>query len=414
MTTARSVWSNSVAVLASQGLSHALRILSTILLLAALTRTEYGVLTAAIAFVDPVRALAALGLDTAALRRAGREPTRLPEIMGTLLHLRIRLAGAAFLVCLPLGLFRSSAPGGAIVVVAAALAILPAGITGPLQVAFQARHRMRRIILLPAVASAVHVAAVLLLWSADAPVAAFIAAAALGEMGAALALRVALAREQVGPLVFNRSLARDLIREGLPLAAVNLAVVVYGRLGIWLLEAHGGTGPVADYGAARRLVEPIVMAGGAVAVSATPYLSRLASEGRRTEFVRFLAVVAAVAVVLLVPLAALASHFAERFVLAVKPEYLNGVPAFRWLLAGATAMFLAQVLSAGLVATGRLRTLAALAFVNLAVFTALALPLVRDRLAEGAAMATTGMESLNVLLQAICLAIALREISKSQ
>lgn len=406
-TTARGVLRNTLAVTASHGLGHGLRLVSTLLLLAALPRREFGVLAFAVALVDPVRALAALGLDTAALRRAGREPERLPELLGTLLSLRVRLAGVAFLACLPLGLFRTNAPGGIVVVVAAGLAVLPAGVTGPITVAFQARHRMHRIVLLPALASGVHIAVVLLLWAAGAPLAAFVAAAAAGEAAAASALARAVKKEVGEPLSRDPDLARELVREGLPLAAVNLAVVVYGRLGIWLLDHWDGPGAVADYGAARRLVEPIVTVGAALAVSANPHLSRLAKEGRTREAGAFLLRALLVSLALLAPAAVVVAHYAEPLVLALKPEYLGAVPAFRWLVAGAVAMFVCQVLSAGLVAVGRFRTLALLAFVNLAVFAALAFPLVPRLGATGAAIATAAMEGLNLVLQGTLVAVFL-------
>jgi O-antigen/teichoic acid export membrane protein len=408
VTTARGVVRNTFAVLGQLGLSHALRLVSTILLLAALSRSDYGLLTAAFAFVDPVRTLAALGLDTAALRRAGREPDRLPEILGTLLSLRVKLGAAAFVLCLPLALVRGGPPGSGLAVMAAALSILPAVVSGPLSVAFQARHRVHRILLLPALASAVYVGAVLALWAARAPVGAFVAAAAAGEAVAALALRAAARREVREPLRSDAGLARDLVREGLPLAAVNLAVIVYGRLGIWLLEVDGGLGPVADYGAARRLSEPIVLAGSALAVSLNPYLSRLFAEGRGAEARLFLAKALLLSLLVLAPLAAAAGFVAEPAARALQPEYAGAVAAFRWLLAGSVAMFAAQVLSSSLVAAGRFRLLAALAFANLAVFVALAVPLVRARGAEGAAMATTGMESLNALVQAVLVFLARR------
>jgi O-antigen/teichoic acid export membrane protein len=300
--------------------------------------------------VDPVRTLAALGLDTAALRRAGREPERLPEILGTLLPLRAWLAAAAFVLCLPLALARGGPPGSGLAVTAAALAILPAAVTGPLAVAFQARHRVHRILLLLALAGAVHLAAVLALWAGGAPVPAFVAAAAAGEAAAALALRAAVRREVEKPLRSAPGLARDLLREGLPLAAVNLAVVVYGRLGIWLLEARGGMGPVADYGAARRLAEPIILAGSALAVSLNPYLSRLFAEGRAAEARRFLARALLLSLFLLAPAAAAAGFAAAPVANALRPEYAGAVAPFGWLLAGSAAMFAAQVLSAGLLA----------------------------------------------------------------
>jgi O-antigen/teichoic acid export membrane protein len=406
VTTARGVARNTFAVLGQHGLSHALRLLSTVLLLAALSRSDYGILTAAVALVDPVRTIAALGLDTAALRRAGREPDRLPEILGTLLSLRVRLGMAAFAVCVPLALFRGGPPGNTLAVLAAALAILPAALTGPLSVAFQARHRIHRIIFLPALAGTVHVAVVLALWAADAPVAAFVAAAAAGEAAAALAVRAAVRRELRAPLRRLPGLARDLLREGFPLAVVNLAVVVYGRLGIWLLEIHGGTGPVADYGAARRLSEPIVLAGSALAVSLNPYLSRLCAEGCGAEARRFVAKVLLLCLLVLAPIAAAAGFAAEPLAAVLRPEYSGAVPAFRWLLAGSAAMFAAQVLSAGLVAAGRFRLLAALSFANLTVFVALAVPLVPVLGAGGAAMATAAMESLNAVIQAAVFLLA--------
>ena len=72
--TVRGAMRNSVAIVSAQAAGNVVRLAAMLALLMALEREDYGALTAAVAFVDPIRSLAVLGIDTVDLRRAAIEP----------------------------------------------------------------------------------------------------------------------------------------------------------------------------------------------------------------------------------------------------------------------------------------------------------------------------------------------------
>lgn len=392
---------NAAAMLAAQAGGHGLRAVATVVLLLALTREDYGVLTAAVAFVDPIRSLAALGMDTVALRRAAVAPQRLPVVIGSLLRIRLVLGALAFAVAVAAALsVRSAAAGGPVVVVCAALVIVPAAINGPLETVFQARQRMRRVVAVPAAAAAAYVALLLALWAAGASVAWFVAAAAAGDVVAALLAARLVRGELAGaPLRADAALCREMVREGLPLAFVHVVVVLYQRAGIYLVERTDDLGAVADLGAAIRLTLPLVIVGAAVAVSLTPYTSRVAAERGHRRLAALLPRLVVRAALLAGAAAFLGGWLAEPVVRALRPEYLGAVPAIRWMAFASVWMVVAQLATSALVGLGTFRLIAVLEVVNLAVFLALAVPLVATSGAEGAAAAMAGMQAVNALLQ---------------
>jgi O-antigen/teichoic acid export membrane protein len=264
---------------------------------------------------------------------------------------------------------------------------------------------MRGLVLVPTASAVTVVVAVVALWLVEAPLPWFVAASSLGELAAA-ATAWAVARRELrdaggAPAAFrwDGALARDLLRDGLPLAYVNVVVVVYGRVGFLLLEAHGGEGPAADLGAATKLVSPILLLGAAVSASVAPYATHLAMQGAFDEFrARFRQVLVRI-LVWLGPCVAAGVFAAPYVVRALKPEYAEAATAFRWLACGALAMLVCQISTSCLVGLGHFRAIARFATLNLVVFLAMAIPLAPRMGAEGVAIATFSMEAMNAVLQ---------------
>ncbi len=423
---ARGAVRNTLAILGGQSAGMLVRTLGTLLLIALLPRDAYGVLTAAIAFVDPIRFLAVLNLDTIAIRQATVAPRDAARIVGTLLRLRLALAGVAFLLAGAAGfLIRGAAPGGGVVIVCAALLLLPQGFQGPFEVAFQARQRMRRIAAVPALAGSVNLLAFVCLWRLDAPIAFYIAAPALGDaVGCAVTWRVlrrdltewnksaelnksaesnesevseVSARET--RLAGDASIARAMVRDGLPLAYVGLLTVLYTRIGFYLVEWSHGLGDVADLGVAVKLSMPLLLIGSALSVSAQPYATRLATEGRFDDLRQFFRTTLVRVIGTLLPVAVLAALVAEPMAQWLKPEYTGGALAFRWLVFGALWMLVCQFSSACLIALERYRVIALMTTFNLVLFLALAIPLTPLLSAEGVAVSTFVMELVNAVVQ---------------
>ena len=175
------------------------------------------------------------------------------------------------------------------------------------------------------------------------------------------------------------------MRQGLPLAFVNVVVVLYHRAGIYLVERTDDLGAVADLGAAVRLTLPMMMIGAALAVSLAPYASRLAEDGAYDEFRRFFGRLVVRTVLIAGPVALVGGWLADPVITAIKPEYAGAIPAIRWMAFATVSMIVCQVCTASLVGLGTFRGIAALESVNLLVFLALAVPLVSSMGAEGAA-----------------------------
>ena len=111
--------------------------LAGIVLLVILSKYHYGVLTSAVAWIDPLRRLAVFGLDAIGLRRAALEPERANQVVSTLVMLRAGISLLCFVAVLILApTLRADAPGGAIALIAAGLVLIPASVAAPLQVAF--------------------------------------------------------------------------------------------------------------------------------------------------------------------------------------------------------------------------------------------------------------------------------------
>lgn len=398
---------NSASIVAAQTLGNVFRTIATFLLIACMRREDYGAMTLAIAFVDPIRSLAVLGIDAVAIRRAVADPASLPVVAGTLLRIRIVLAAVAFAVACGAGwAFRSDAPGGAVAVVCAAIGMLPSAACGPLEAVFHARQRMKRLVFVPAAANVAVVVTVVVLWLVRAPFVLFIASQAVGDLVSAV-LTWRLARRELpsiaGPdsaLRCDWALGRAMLREGLPLAYVNVVVVLYGRVGFLLLEGPGGEGAAADLGAASKLVNPILLLGAALSASVAPYASRLAAQGALGEFRAFFRKFLVRVFLWLGPVVAVAVLAAPAAVRVLKPEYAEAATAFRWLGFGALAMIVCQVSTSCLVGLGQFRAIAVFATLNLVVFLALAVPLTPRLGAEGVAIATFAMEAMNAVLQA--------------
>lgn len=397
---------NSAAVFAAQGLGGALSFASTLVTLHVLKRPDFGILAAALAFVDPIRTLSNLGVDAVGVRRAAVNRADLPRVTGSLLMLRTGLACVAVLVAVVASvLLRADAPGGSRTTMAAALVVLPAAFSGTFQVPFQATQAMQRLIAVPLLVASVQLTATLLLANAHAPVVLFAAVPALAEIANAYATRRLAQRILNAPLVGDFRLAKEMLREGLALAYVSIVVVIYTRGGYFLLEALPGYAPqersafVADLGAANNLIAPLLLLGAALFVSFTTYCSHLVAEGRYQEFRDYFASFVRKALLYLMPVALIAVLAIPAILRVWKPEYEGAGRAFRYLAFGGVWILLCQVSSACLIALQRSRIIALLATLNIVIFFAIAVPLAPRMHAEGVAIATFAMELLNAVLQ---------------
>jgi len=185
---------------------------------------------------------------------------------------------------------------------------------------------------------------------------------------------------------------------GWPAAVFEVTISVYTRASFFFLH---GAGEVAEgvYGAADRLVRPLLSIASALFVSSLPTIASLAAELKfeqmratyRTAIARILA--------FSLPLAIAAWFLASFLLRRFAPAYSSAVWPFRVLLLGTFFMFLNMLSTAFVLALGEFRAIMAVVLANLVVYLLLASRFVPRYGALGAAISTSVMESVNTLMQ---------------
>lgn len=408
--TEKTVFSNTAFVFLAQASLAVTQAIVAVVLLALLDKREYGIFTAAIAWIDPFRALSIFGLDTIGLRRAAAQPEDLPKILGTLMSTRLLTGALSFCAAALISLtVRSSAESGGLLGAVAALAILSSSVLLPIQVAYQARHQVKRIAWAPAVGGLVQLGVIALLFWFDAPLVYFVAVTALADaVSSAIILR--LIRKELGyvPWGTDRKLAKSMLLEALPVGYMQLVIMLYKRLGYYLLEAFKGMTAVAALGAATQIASPVNAVAGALAISVNPYAASLSAGQRYEELGAFFRVLLRKSVLVVLPISTVTALLAEPVARALDPQYLDAAAAYRWLTFAVIWMFMCQVSTAVLIATGHARLMAAIVTVDLIVYAGLAYWLVPIHGPEGAAMATFFQEMLNAVMQVSCVLWVIR------
>ena len=369
----------------------------------------FGRLSEAQAFVEPIEALAALGLGNVALTTAARRGACDGALRGTVLG--IRMMSAVCAIAIGLGLTLALGRGHLLPllgVCAAAMVVTPASVVSLLP--FQFHQTIHRRIAVPAVIGMVSLAsAYAAFWLYRQPLGFQLATLVSALVAAGLNFRWAQ-RIYPGRLYFDRALAWDLLRLGWPAAVLEFVVTLYMRASYFFLH-DAGAAVQGQYAAADRLLRPVMGIAGAVVVSALPAVALLAAQGKHAALqASYRTSVARVAVGFL-PIAVgawlLAGPLLHRFV----PEYSDAIWPFRILVVGAFFMFLNMLSTTYIVALGQFRTIMIVAICDLFIYFLLALYLIPRYGAIGAAVATATMEAVNTLMQ---LAVVYRLLGRAQ
>ncbi len=402
--TSKTVLSNTVFVFLGEAGIAITQALVAVLLLVVLSKRDYGIFTAAIAWIDPFRAAAIFGLDSIGLRRAAAKPTDLMHVVGTLMTTRLITGSAAFVIALGMAFtVRASSESGSWIGAVAALAVLSSSVFRPVQVAYQARHLNKRIAWAPAIGGLLQLCIIGLLWLVRAPLIYFVAATAIADaIGAAIIL--ALLRREVGylPFAMDRKLAGSLAREAAPVGYMQVVVMLYKRFGYYFVEAYQGVAAVGGLGAATQIASPVNAIASALAVSVNPFAASLSARRQFDELGSFFRMILRKAVIVLIPISTITALAAGPVARALNPEYLDAAAAYRWLTFAVIWMFICQVSTAVLIGMGYARLMAIIVTVDLLVYTGLAYWLVPIYGPEGAAMATFFQEMLNAAMQVGC------------
>lgn len=400
----KTVFSNTVFVFLGEASIAVTQAMVAVLLLVLLSKREYGIFTAAIAWIDPFRAAAILGLDSIGLRRAAAKPTDRMRVVGTLMTTRLITGSIAFVIAVGMAFTaRASSESGSWIGAVAALTVLSSSVFRPVQVAYQARHLNKRIAWAPAFGGLIQLCIVGLLWLIRAPLIYFVGATAIADaIGAAIVLT--LLHREVGYLPFkmDRKLATSLVREAAPVGYMQVVVMLYKRFGYYFVEAYKGVAAVGGLGAATQIASPVNAIASALAISVNPYAASLKAGRKFDELRTFFRTVLRKAVVILIPISTVTALLADPVARALNPEYLDAAAAYRWLTFAVIWMFICQVSTAVLIGMGYARLMAIIVTVDLIAYTGLAYWLVPIYGPEGAAMATFFQEMLNAGMQVGC------------
>ena len=392
---------NTGAILAGRLGGQGLRLLAMLRAAAHLDAAGFGVLGYVVSSLEIFRVLASFGLETVTVRALalGQPPPRV--LMRRLFIIKTGTAVLAFLLLAGLTFAVDSLGERRNLVLLLGTALLPQAYGATLTSRLLAAHAMERLVPYTIAAGAVHLLLVHLAAEAGLGVGAFVAILAAIEylnLGA-----VALANRRLGPLPDSRTpvhnLTAPLLRQALPLAALELLVIVYSRLGVFFVEREAGLPAVGRYYAALRLTEPLVAAGAALAVTLLPVFARLIADGnahaliyrfRRTSYLATggAAMVAAILSLVAAPLLTL-----------IRPEYAAAAGVLRALAWAAVPMVQNQLSSTMIHASGRYHVVTACSAVNLLIYLGLAFLLVPRLGPLGAALATLGTESTNAVVQ---------------
>ncbi len=406
---------NSVATLVGELFGRLFRVGLTFFLISVLTREQFGIMVAIQALVDPLSALAVFGLDVVARRIAPLDERGVAPTVATLRRVRLGIS-LTLVICVVISafVFDQQIPGGAWAFIAGGLLLLPTSLNGPLKVALHATHQMDRVVLVPTFAQAFQFAIVLVLWHLDAPIPWFIAALSINEFIFWIFVSRLYKQAHGNASVYDPIIAKRLWFEALPLAYTALVAVAYNRMGYWYIEHFHGVTPLADYGAAVRIAEAILLVATAMASSYAPYVAQLVETQQLDDFVRVNKRIITRSFLILIPLATATSWAAYQIMPSWKPTWTGIASSFLWLAFAASLNFVCQLATASLVALRRNRTLAWIETANLVLFSVLGYWWAPSLGGAGVAMASFFMQCFNVIAQLSLIALSVRERKQGQ
>lgn len=248
---------------------------SAIVVARALSTTQFGQFSFAIAYGAFFAMFADLGLDSIATRELAKgDPRDDGRIIGSLLAIKTGVIGVALLVagCGVLFYAPSLRMGG----IFAVLALLNA-IPGSLGLLLIARLRMLPLAVIQVGGAGLTVSCYVAVALAGAGPVAFVVAEAATTVITGAAIGAFASRDLRG-LAVDRAVVRRLLRRTAPLSVSAIAVLVYRRSDMLLLPVLGTVRELGQYAAAVRIVDSLNVIPQAVAVVALPVLSRRTTE----------------------------------------------------------------------------------------------------------------------------------------
>jgi O-antigen/teichoic acid export membrane protein/glycosyltransferase involved in cell wall biosynthesis/RNA-splicing ligase RtcB len=323
---ARAVARNAIFRLGAQVLSALINVAAMVLLGRALGPARFGEYAYCYAFIPMVATLCDLGAGMTITRDIARRPADGARLLADGLLIKCAML-VLLLLCVSVTVLVPvlSGSAGMAPFFLASLVVLAAAADpsqDPASWVLRARGRSDIEAALLVGSQALWLALLVLAARAHAPVAGLLMATLMAYafrllLGAALVMR----RWGRPRLVWDLARLRTLVVDGLPFAGAMLTMVVYGRVGLLMLNALAGHGDMGQFQVAYLLSQPLGFVASALALAAFPMLAREAREApaaaaeRLRGLVRWSLVVAvpcAVALILCArPIIALLFHGAD-------------------------------------------------------------------------------------------------------
>jgi O-antigen/teichoic acid export membrane protein len=412
------VLANTLAILAAHALSSLFLVWAAIKQARHLREREWGLYGYFVSSMEVFRTFTNFGLDVVGIRliAIGHRPAG--QLVRHLIIIKSLLATFSMFLIILLCPFISRWAEAPLLILSLGTGLFPLACREGLIVRFQAEHRMERLIPVELANGMMYLLGIYLACWAGSGVGGFIGVK-VGYDFFAMALTLLMARwtwrsspeERIGT---DWSVVRSIFRQGLPVGILALMIVVYSRMGVFLLEHFGTLENVGQFYIALRVSEPLLTIAGALSTSAYPVLSRLAEQRNIEELKRRFALYSVRSALLSCIVAALLTLFAEELLRLIKPEYVTAKASLVVLSWASVFMFQNQLSTAMINGFGKYHYVTIFGAMNLCTYAAFSWILIPRRKTLGAALATFGTEGINALVQIVAVSLMLRGSMRSK
>ena len=317
----------------------------------------FGVLSFALSLVLLFATFWTLGLSGLVVRELVRDPARQPELLGTMLGLRVLGGVVAVVAALGLTVVLGTDAQTRLAVAILAIGVLTLyafdGIDFWLQAQVRSRHAVIARSAALGIASAVNIGLIVV----DAPLLTFVVAAALEYALAGIGLLLVYVRLGGRPRswTFSTTLTRGLLAASWPLILSGIANAINLRVDQLMLGTMIGPEAVGTYAAAARLSEVWYFVPTAIAASVFPAMVR-AHAGDRASFDGWMGRLYDLMVALALPIAFGVSVLSAPLIfLLYGSRYAESAPILAIHVWAGPFVFLGAALSRWLIAEDRLR-----------------------------------------------------------
>jgi O-antigen/teichoic acid export membrane protein len=389
---------NTAWLLVAQVAGKAASFVFVVIVARSLGARDFGYFTFALAFVPLFLATGGLGLESTVIREIARDRRRLSELFATGFALRSALAMAGLALAFLTGpLFLNGATAYAALALVGTALLLDelSGFLGTVFKAFERMHFHALVVLANRLLSTA-LALVAVALDAELPI---VCLTYLGGSGGAFLFGLAALHRYFPRIDYRqarRTVARSLLRFGLPLGVAGLLNTALFRIDTVMLQGIRGPVEVGLYGVAYRFFESLLFVSWSLGNVALP---RLAREPRGKPRARTYELTVLLSLAFYLPLALTFPFASEWLVTTLFSERYEDASAAAGVLAGAALLYSVAFASRiGAIAAGRTKAIAVVAAIALAANVAINSVAIPRYGFEGAAWATLATSALEAVL----------------